>query len=177
MSSDQLLAELYEQLRRMAAVALAREPAGQTLQPTALVHEAFLRLNSPSNPSPWNGRAHFYGAAAEAMRRILVERARAKLAAKRGANPQRESLDVAEFATKYSDHELIDVHDLLEALAAVDAQAAELVRLHVFGGFSVEEAGELLGLSRATAYRDWSFARAWLRDACQTRRTRSDSAT
>ena len=151
------------ELRRLAAQKLARERPGQTLEATALVHEAYLRLAGDDSSRPWDSRGHFFAAAAEAMRRILVDRARARRAEKRGGDRQRVPAELDQIAARYSDAELIDTDSTLDALAREDAAAADLVRLHVFSGFSVEEAGAALGMSRATAYRNWSFARAWLR--------------
>jgi RNA polymerase sigma factor (TIGR02999 family) len=168
-AAAQLLPLVYDELRRAAAHQLAHEKPGQTLDATALVHEAYLRLvsNQPAAQAreSWNSRAHFFAAAAEAMRRILVDRARARLALKRGGNGQRVDLEWDHLQARYTDTELIDTNDLLDDLARVDAEAAEVARLHIFGGFSLEEAGTIRGISRATAYRNWAFARAWLRDA------------
>jgi RNA polymerase sigma factor (TIGR02999 family) len=172
-AASQLLPLVYDELRKLAVVKLAHEKPGQTLDATALVHEAYLRLiaNQPDAQAraSWNSRGHFCVAAAEAMRRILIDRARARLALKRGGEGHRVDLEWDHLQTRYSDVELIDTHDLLDDLAKVDAAAAEVVRLHVFGGFSLEEAGAVLGISRATAYRNWAFARAWLRDAVSSR--------
>ena len=162
-----LLPLVYDELRKVAARKLAQEKSGQTLDATALVHEAYLRLvdgETGSSP-PWNSRGHFFAAAAEAMRRILVDRARSRLALKRGGEAERLDPNWECLQTRYTDEELIDAHDLLDNLACVDAEAAEVARLHIFGGFSLEEAGTIRGMSRATAYRNWAFARAWLRDA------------
>ena len=154
------------ELRRQAAAKVAREPAGQTLEATALVHEAYLRLAGTGAAGPaFANRRHFFAAAAEAMRRILIDRARARRAAKRGGDGRRADVDPDRLAGPYSDDDLVDTDSVLDALAAEDAAAADLVRLHVFGGLSVEEAGTALGLPRATAYRTWNYARAWLRDA------------
>jgi RNA polymerase sigma factor (TIGR02999 family) len=135
-----------------------------------LVHEAYLRLVANADASlprehHWDHRGHFFAAAAEAMRRILVDRARARRAQKRGSARERVQIELDHIAARYSDAELIDTDSVLDSLAHVDAASADLVRLHVFGGQSIEEAGAVLGMSRATAYRDWSFARAWLRAA------------
>jgi RNA polymerase sigma factor (TIGR02999 family) len=159
-AAGQLLPLVYDELRRLAAQKLAREQPGQTLDATALVHEAYLRLVGGQH---FDHRGHFFAAAAEAMRRILVDRARARRAAKRGGGAERVAVELDQLAARYSDAELIDTDSVLDALAREDAEAADLVRLHVFGGLSVEEAGAALGMSRATAYRNWSFARAWLR--------------
>jgi RNA polymerase sigma factor (TIGR02999 family) len=159
-AAGQLLPLVYDELRRLAAQKLAREQPGQTLDATALVHEAYLRLVGEQR---FEHRGHFFAAAAEAMRRILVDRARARRAEKRGGDAGRIAVELEQLAARYSDAELIDTDSVLDALARQDAEAADLVRLHVFGGLSVEEAGAALGMSRATAYRNWSFARAWLR--------------
>ena len=158
---EQLLPLVYDELRRLAAAKLAQEKPGQTLQATALVHEAWLRLVGDANPH-WNGRRHFFSAAAEAMRRILVESARRKRTHKHGGNMAREPLFDSALAAAAPPEEVVAVHEALDSLAAHDSLAAELVKLHYFGGFSVEEAGEMLGMSRATAYRLWTYARAWL---------------
>jgi len=184
-AADQLFPLVYDELRRLAAAKLTCEPPGQTLDATALVHEAYLRLvgasggreppgefhrgaHAPRSPVPdFANRRHFFAAAAEAMRRILIDRARARRAEKRGGG-RRADVDLDALVGRYSDDELIDTDSVLDALTRDDADAADLVRLHVFGGLSVEEAGAALGLSRATAYRTWDFARAWLRDALRT---------
>jgi RNA polymerase sigma factor (TIGR02999 family) len=162
-AAEQLLPLVYDELRRLAAQRLAHEAPGQTLDATGLVHEAYLRLAGPADERRWDGRGHFFAAAAEAMRRILVDRARARHAAKRGGGRDRVPAELDRLAARYSDAELIDVDSALDGLAEADAAAADLVRLHVFGGLSVGEAGATLGMARATAYRNWSFARAWLR--------------
>ena len=164
-AAAQLLPLVYDELRRLAAAQLAREKPGQTLDATALVHEAWLRLVPGKPQAAWEDRRHFFAAAAEAMRRILVDRARARQAAKRGGDGQRLDVDLDSLAGRYSDAEMIDTDAVLDALAAEDPDGAELVRLHVFGGLSVEDAGASLGLSRTTAYRNWDYARAWLREA------------
>jgi RNA polymerase sigma factor (TIGR02999 family) len=161
-AAGQLLPLVYDELRRLAARKLAREQPGQTLDATALVHEAYLRLVGEQR---FDHRGHFFAAAAEAMRRILVDRARARRAQKRGGDSERLAVELDQLAARYSDAELIDTDSVLDALAREDAEAADLVRLHVFGGLSIEEAGAALGMSRAAAYRNWSFARAWLRAA------------
>jgi RNA polymerase sigma factor (TIGR02999 family) len=160
-STGDLMPLLYEELRRLAAQRMAQEPAGHTLQPTALVHEAWLKLAGSSQPS-WQNRAHFFSAAAEAMRRILVDRARRKKALKRGGNPRRIDLDSVELARPGTEDELLEVDEALNRLAAVDTRAAEVVKLCFFVGLTQEEAARELGVSLATAERLWAFARAWL---------------
>jgi len=170
--TEQLLPLVYDELRRLAAGKLAQEAPGQTLEPTALVHEAYLRLvGRPDQPvsaedarqsGRWQGRAHFFAAAAEAMRRILVESARRKKALRHGGALRRAELAESDLATSAAPDELILLDEALEQLGREDSSAALLVKLRYFSGLSVEEAAELAGLSRATAYRHWSFARAWL---------------
>jgi RNA polymerase sigma factor (TIGR02999 family) len=161
---EELLPLVYDELRRLATRKLAGEKAGQTLQATALVHEAYLRLvgGHESQDAHFSSRGHFFAAAAEAMRRILIESARRKQREKRGGALRRVELDEAALATHTTPDELLALDEALEKLAANDAEAAQLVKLRYFAGFSVDEAGELLGMSRATAYRHWTFARAWL---------------
>jgi RNA polymerase sigma factor (TIGR02999 family) len=142
---------------------LAHEKPGQTLEATALVHEAYLRLVDVERVQRWNSRGHFFAAAAEAMRRILVERARHKQRHKHGGGRQRSALDADQLAYSSDDKELLAVHDALDHLAAEDAQAAELVKLRYFAGLSVEQAAEALGVPRSTAYVHWAYARASLR--------------
>lgn len=152
---------VYEELRRLAAGKLARERPGQTLQPTALVHEAWLRLTG-STGQHWEGRTHFFGAAAEAMRRILVENARRKLRLKHGGGAQAIDLDAVELAGPLPDTELVALDEALTQLAQVDQEAAELINLRFFGGLTQARAAEELGISRSSADRSWVFARAWL---------------
>jgi RNA polymerase sigma factor (TIGR02999 family) len=168
-AAEQLLPVVYEELRRLAAQKLAHERPGQTLQATALVHEAWLRLVADDQQKSWNSRNHFFAAAAEAMRRILVESARRRVAQKRGGAEGRVQLDPAQadLAVAAAPSEVVAVHDALDDLAATDALTAEVVKLHYFGGFSLEEAADLLGMSRATAYRLWTYGRTWLRAALQ----------
>jgi RNA polymerase sigma factor (TIGR02999 family) len=163
-AAEQLLPLVYDELRKLAAAKLAREKPGQTLQATALVHDAYLRLVDAEKAQHWNSRNHFFRAAAESMRRILVETARRKASQKRGGRLARQEFDSSALAETSRPKEVIAVHDALDELAAEDPLAADLVKLHYFGGFSLEETAELLGQSRATAYRTWSFARAWLRN-------------
>ncbi|MGO8699306.1 MAG: sigma-70 family RNA polymerase sigma factor [Limisphaerales bacterium] len=167
-SADELLPLLYEELRKLAASKMAREAPGQTLQPTALVHEAWLRLVGGDSPR-FNDRAHFFGAAAEAMRRILIERARRKAAQRHGGGQQRVDIDEIEIAAPARDDELLAVNDALEKFAAVDAPKAELVKLRFFAGLTVEEAAAVLGVSEPTVKRWWAYARAWLYEECKVR--------
>lgn len=160
-ATDQLLKAVYDELRRLAAARLARERPGQTLQATALVHEAYLRLVG-NEDACWENRAHFFGAAAEAMRRILVEAARRKGRIKHGGDRQRRELDEADFVELPAALDLVALDEALDKLAAEDRVKAELVKLRYFTGLTVQQAGEMLGISRATADRYWAFARAWL---------------
>jgi RNA polymerase sigma factor (TIGR02999 family) len=160
-AANQLLPLVYEELRRIAAHKMAREAPGQTLQPTALVHEAWLRLGGDDQPA-WQNCAHFFGAAAEAMRRILVDRAREKKALKRGGELERVHLDGLELVAPVADDELLALDEALDGLATVDTRAADMVKLCFFVGLTQEEAAQELGVSLSTAERVWSFARAWL---------------
>jgi len=162
-AADQLLPLVYEELRKLAAAKMAREPEGQTLQPTALVHEAWLRLGGDDQPD-WKNRAHFFASAAEAMRRILIDRARRRRAQRHGGGLVRtdaEAID-QEAAAPAPDEELLEVHEALDALARQDARKAELVKQCYFVGLTIAEAAAVLGISEPTARRDWSYARAWL---------------
>lgn len=162
-AADNLLALVYEELRKLAAHKMASEAPGQTLQPTALVHEAWLRLTG--NPgAKWDGRAHFFAAAAEAMRRILIDNARRKSAQKHGAGLERVDLDDTELAATADNATLLLINDALETLAMEDAEAAEVVKLRFFVGLTNEEAAAAMGISERTAKRHWAFARAWLYD-------------
>ena len=158
----ELLPLVYEELRKLAASKMAREAPGQTLQPTALVHEAWLRLAGGDQTQSWENRAHFFGAAAEAMRRILIDIARRKQAARHGAGQPRLELDGVEIAAPAPDEQLLAINESLDKLAAVEPQKAELVKLRYFIGLSIEEAASALGISPATAKRWWSYCRAWL---------------
>ena len=160
-AAEQLLPLVYDELRKLAAHRLAGDPAGWTLQPTALVHEAWLRLVGDRQPT-FEGRGHFFAAAAEAMRRILIDRALAKRALKRGGGLVRIDLDEVDVAIHVSDDALLAVNEALEKLAKEDAEAAELIKLRFFAGLTNAEAGRALGLSERTAKRYWTFARAWL---------------
>jgi RNA polymerase sigma factor (TIGR02999 family) len=157
-AAAELLPLVYGELRRLAATKLAHEAPGQTLQPTALVHEAYLRLVGQR----WDGRGHFFAAAAEAMRRILVEQARRKHRLKRGGDLQRIDLDEAEWAAPVPPEDLLALNEALDLLAAEDPGKAELVKLRFFAGLSVDEVARCLSISRATADRHWAYARAWL---------------
>jgi RNA polymerase sigma factor (TIGR02999 family) len=161
-AGDQLLPLVYDELRRLAAERLAHEKPGQTLEATALVHEAYLRLVDVEQAQHWNSRGHFFAAAAEAMRRILVGTARRKGRAKHGGGRQRVDLNAVQVALDMPAEHLLALDEALTRLAAQDAQAARLVDLHCFAGLSIEQAAEMLGISARTAYRDWSFAQAWL---------------
>lgn len=163
-AGSELLPLVYSELRRLAASKLARESPGQTLQPTALVHEAWLRLGGENQPV-WGGRGHFFAAAAEAMRRILIDNARRKRAIRHGGGIAKVSADAVELdliTPGTDDDELLLVNDALDALAAHDARKAELVKQRYFIGLTLEEAAEVLGISHRTAKRDWAYARAWL---------------
>jgi RNA polymerase sigma factor (TIGR02999 family) len=162
-SAADLLPLVYDEMRKLAAGYMANEAPGHTLDATALVHEAYLRLVGPVGKQTFANRRHFFAAAAEAMRRILVDSARRKQAQKRGAGPKPLPLDPDKLAAPAIDADSwIDLDDALTAFAAVDAAATELAQLRIFGGLSVEETAEALGLPRATAFRVWTYARAWL---------------
>jgi RNA polymerase sigma factor (TIGR02999 family) len=162
-AATELLPLVYDELRRLAAQKLGHETPGQTLQPTALVHEAYLRLVDVEHTQQWSSRGHFFAAAAQAMRRILVENARRKRRAKHGGGRQRVELADADPCYLDNHDEVLAVDDALERLAAEDSQAARLVQLRYFGGLSVEDAAEHLGIARSTAYEHWAYARASLR--------------
>lgn len=165
---DQLFPLVYDELRRLAAAKMAAERPGHTLQPTALVHEAWLRLGGENSPG-WEGRAHFFGAAAEAMRRILVDHARARQADRRGgAAPHQRVEDLEIPVTANSDDQLLATNDALEHFARVDPVKAELVKLRYFVGLTLEEVATAQGISLATAKRSWAYARAWLYREMQT---------
>jgi len=159
---------VYDELRKLAAARMTNEAAGHTLQPTALVHEAWLRLTHGEANTHFANRAHFFAAAAEAMRRILVDRARRKSAAKRGGGWERIDLDKVEIAADADDDTLLLIAESLDKLAQEQPQAAEIVKLRFFAGLTLEEAGQLLGFTERTAKRHWAFARAWLYDAMKT---------
>jgi len=160
-AAEALLPLVYEELRRLAQWQMSREAPGQTLQATALVHEAWLRLVGDGNDH-WEGRRHFFAAAAEAMRRILIDSARRKQAVRHGGGLQRTELDELQLAAGAPDDELLAVDEALKAFANHDPRKAELVKLRYFVGLTLEEAAKILGLSERTAKRDWAYARAWL---------------
>ena len=166
---NQLLPAVYEELRRLARHKMAGESSGHTLQPTALVHEAWLRLVSPGQQS-WQNRAHFFTAAAEAMRRILIDRARRKQAIRHGAGQQRLNVDEVEIAAPMQDDELLAVNDALERFSQHAPQKAELVKLRYFAGMGLKEAGQVLGISEPTAVRWWTYSKTWLYQAIQESR-------
>src|SRR5437762_727292 len=180
-AAAQLLPLVYGELRELAARHLAQENPGQTLQPTALVHEAYLRLVGAEGKGAqeeeagddaaarrgWKGRGHFFGAAAEAMRRILIENARRKKRHRHGGGRRRVELEGQDIAVERPPEELLAIDEALTQLAAEDAEAAQVVKLHFYAGLSIEEAADALGISRAGAYRHWTYARAWLRSALE----------
>ena len=160
-AADELLSAVYQELRRLASAKIAKERPGHTLQATALVHEAYLRLVN-NEEARWDNRGHFFGAAAEAMRRILVEAARRKARIKHGGGRRRNELNEADYVEAPTSIDLLALDEALEKLSAEDPVKAELVKLRYFTGLTVAEAGEVLEISRATADRYWQYARAWL---------------
>ena len=163
-AAEHLLPLVYEELRQLAAQKLAQEKPGQTLQATALVHEAYLRLVDVEKAQHWNSRGHFFGAAAEAMRRILIESARRKQAQKRGGDVERVDLDAIEIMERIPSEKLLALDDALERLSALDPVKAELVKLRYFAGLTNQEAATVLGVSTATAEQHWAYARAWMQN-------------
>jgi RNA polymerase sigma factor (TIGR02999 family) len=161
-AADRLLAMVYEELRRLAASKMARESASHTLQPTALVHEAWLRLVGDKNPS-FENRAHFFSAAAEAMRRILIESARRKLTQRHGGGCQRVNIEIQDLAAPDADQQMLSVHEALDSLAKSHPIQAEVVKLRYFAGMTNEETAQVLGITVPTAKNYWTFARAWIR--------------
>jgi RNA polymerase sigma factor (TIGR02999 family) len=161
-AAERLLPLVYDELRKLAAQKLAQEKPGQTLQATALVHEAYLRLVDTEKAQQWNSRGHFFAAAAEAMRRILVDRAREKGRAKRGGGCQGLDIDALALATEVTPDRLLAIDDAIAQLERDDPTAAQIVKLRYFTGLTVEEAGQALGIATTTAYRHWNYARAWL---------------
>lgn len=172
LAAEQLLTLVYGELRRVAATKMARERPDHTLQPTALVHEAWLRLGGDAQPA-WQNRRHFFGAAAEAMRRVLIGNARRKDAARRGSDVEHFDIDAPEIeiVTSLPNDELLQLHEALDRLALEDPRKAELVKLRYFAGMSIEEAAEALDISERTAKRDWTYARAWLGEAIERMRS------
>jgi RNA polymerase sigma factor (TIGR02999 family) len=161
-AAAQLLPLVYEELRRLAAARMAAESPNQTLQPTALVHEAYVHLVGPADAPRWENRRHFFAAAADAMRRILVDNARRKNRLKRGGDYARQNLLEMEIAAPKPREDLLALDEALDKLAATDVQAAELVKLRYFAGFTLPEAAQVLNISPRTADRLWAYARAWL---------------
>jgi RNA polymerase sigma factor (TIGR02999 family) len=164
-AAAELLPLVYDELRKLAAQKLAHERPGQTLQATALVHEAFLRLVGGAGAAGWTGRGHFFAAAAEAMRRILVDQARRKLSLRRGGDLQRLPIEDQEIEAPERSADLLAVHEALERFQDVDATAAQIVKLRYFAGLTIPQAAEALGISTSTADRAWAYARAWLHAA------------
>jgi len=164
-ASEHLLPLIYQELRCLAAKMLAQKPAGQTLEATALVHEAYVRLVDAEAEQKWNHRGHFFTAAAEAMRRILVEKVRRKQRVKHGGGLQRVEMDDERLVCPVPADQVLAVDEALERFAQEEPDKAQLVKLRFFAGLSIEEAAEALGISRATASRHWTYASAWLRDA------------
>jgi RNA polymerase sigma factor (TIGR02999 family) len=161
-AAAQLLPLVYDELRKLAAQRLVKEKPGQTLQATALVHEAYLRLVDVDTAQHWNSRGHFFAAAAEAMRRLLIDNARRKRSAKHGGGLRRVNLDDCDALAAAPSDDLLSLDEAVERLGRHDPKAAQLVKLHCFAGLTVEQAGAALDLSRTAAYRLWTFARAWL---------------
>jgi RNA polymerase sigma factor (TIGR02999 family) len=177
-AAEQLLPLVYDELRKLAAQKLALEKPGQTLQATALVHEAYLRLVTlPKSPPSqggdtegvhWNSRGHFFAAAAEAMRRILVDQARRKLSLRGGGNLQRRPIEDQEIEAPEPSADLLAIHEALDRFQAVDATAAQIVKLRYFAGLTIPQVAETLGISTSTADRSWAYARAWLHAALKS---------
>jgi RNA polymerase sigma factor (TIGR02999 family) len=162
-AAEELLPLVYQELRQLAARKMANEAAGHTLQPTALVHEAWLRLTANEDVQ-WDGRAHFFGAAAEAMRRILIDNARRKHAVRHGGNQERLDIEAVEIPAATPGDDLLAINEALDRFAAVEREKAELVKLRYFVGMTLAEAASVLGISEPTAKRWWAYARAWLLD-------------
>lgn len=174
-AADQLLPLVYHELRRLAAHRLHQEPSGQTLQPTALVHEAYLKLLDGEVPRDWDGRGHFFAAAAEAMRRILIDRARQKQSLKRGGDRgQREPLSGIEAPHSADPIDILEVSEALDRLAEIDTQAAELVKLRYFAGLTSKDAAACLQISPRSADRLWAYARSWLKMQIQGENRKND---
>jgi RNA polymerase sigma factor (TIGR02999 family) len=164
-AAEQLLPLVYDELRRLAAQRMAQETPGQTLQATALVHEAYLRLVDTDKVQRWDSRGHFFAAAAEAMRRILIDNARGKRRLKRGGAGKRVDLESADLVSQALPDELLDLDEAITQLETEDADAARLVKLRYFAGLSMDQAADLMGIGRSTAYEHWAYARAWLHQA------------
>jgi len=162
-AADRLLPLVYEELRALGAQLIAQEKPGQSLQATALVHEAYVRLVDVNNTQHWNSRGHFFAAAAEAMRRILVDQARRRHAAKRGGQAVREELHETSITAAEPDEELLGINEVLDHFANIDPVAADLVKLRFFAGLNMKEAAEALGMSVRSAQQVWAYARSWLR--------------
>ena len=175
-ASERLLPLVYGELRKLAARRMSQEPAGQTLQATALVHEGFVRLVDVEHQQQWKSRGHFFGAAAEAMRRILVENARRKRRLKRGGDAERVDLDADQIEAPEIKHDLLALDEALERFAEHDPAKCELVKLRFFAGLTIEQAADVLGISTSTADRHWSFARAWLYRQISDEGAEADSA-
>ncbi len=163
LAAEQLLPLVYDELRKLAAARMAQEKPGQTLQATALVHDAYLRLVDVKHAQRWNSRGHFFAAAAEAMRRILVDSAKRKKTARRGGPAERVELDENQIVAPSPGIDLVALDDVLNALAIHDARKAELVKLRYFAGLTSRDAAEVLGISESTADADWAYAKSWLR--------------
>ncbi len=161
-AAERLLPLVYDELRKLAAAKLAHEKPGHTLQATALVHEAYVRLAGENRQQPWSGRRQFFAAAAEAMRRILVENARRKKSAKSGGDLERQEFDLQRLEARRAPEEILALHEALELLSQKDPTKAELVKLRYFVGLSIPEAAEILGISASSVDRHWAYARAWL---------------
>src|SRR5579863_3292463 len=163
-AAERLLPLVYDELRRVAAILLARENPGHTLQATALVHEAYLRVVTPSGEQPWDNRRHFFAAAAEAMRRILVESARRKRRLRHGGGLERVELDEHDIPVEAPHEDILALNEAVDEFTREEPQKAELVKLRFFAGLDEQEAADVLGISRTTAARYWAYARAWLFD-------------
>jgi RNA polymerase sigma factor (TIGR02999 family) len=166
-AAEQLLPLVYDELRKLAAQRMAQEAPGLTLQATALVHEAYVRLVDVENSQHWDGRGHFFAAAAEAMRRILVDNARRRKAAKRGGGADRVELNESALVSAEPDMDVVDLSDAIDRLARTDPAAAELVKLRFFAGLKTDEAASVMGMSVRSAHDLWTYARSWLRGALQ----------
>jgi RNA polymerase sigma factor (TIGR02999 family) len=172
-AAEQLLPLVYDELKKLAAQRMAQEKPGQTLQPTALVHEAYLRLVGGEPGQHWDSRGHFFAAAAEAMRRILIDQARTKQSQRRGSGRQRRALEHVEIAAPEPSIDLLAMNEALERLEQIDKPKADLVKLRYFAGLTIAQAAEVLGIASATADRYWAYARAWLH--AELRKAEEDS--